>query len=220
VTVKESKMNEKAPVLKGEVRERLGTRYSKRLREAGRLPVVVYGHGKDVASISVDAKETIRYIHDGSRVFTIDVAGEQETVLLRDVQFDYLGDGIIHADLSRVDLDETTHAHVHVALKGDSVGLKEANTLLLHPVTELSIECKLRDLPSEIEVDISDLGVDGIIHAGEIEMPNGVTLLSDKDDILAHIAHTAVAEVSSEEAEVAADAQPAVISEKKEEESE
>ncbi len=208
-------MNEKAPVLKGEVRERLGSRYSKRLRDAGRLPVVVYGHGKDPASISVDAKETIRYIHDGERVFTIDVAGEQETVLLRDVQFDYLGDGIIHADLSRVDLDETTHAHVHVVLKGEAVGLKEANTLLLHPITELSIECKLRDLPHEIEVNISDLELDGIIHAGDIEMPKGVTLLSDKEDILAQVTHSAAEAASNEEAEVSSDAQPEVVGEKK-----
>ncbi|PHQ78801.1 MAG: 50S ribosomal protein L25 [Phycisphaera sp.] len=215
-------MNEKAPVLKGEVRERLGTRYSKRLREAGRLPVVVYGHGKDTVSISVDTKETLRYIHDGKRVFTIDVNGEQETVLLRDVQFDYLGDGIIHADLSRVNLDETTHANVRIAIKGDAVGLKEANTLLLHPITELSIECKLRDLPGEIVVNITDLEVEGIIHAGDIDMPAGVTLLSDKHDILAQIAHSAGGdeEATGEGAQVGADAQPAVISEKKDDEGE
>lgn len=213
-------MHEKAPVLKGEVRERLGTRYSKRLRDAGRLPVVVYGHGKDPASISVDAKETINYIHNGERVFTIDVAGQQETVLLRDVQFNHLGDGIIHCDLARVDLDETTHAHVHVTLKGDAAGLKEADTLLMHPVTELTVECKLKDLPDEIVVDISELGSGQAIHAGEVSLPSGVKLLSDGEDILAQIVHSGGSAESAEETEVSADAQPEVITEKKEEEKE
>ena len=210
-------MHEKTPVLKGEIRERLGTRYSKRLREMGRLPVVVYGHGMDPASISVDAKETIKLITHGERVFTIDVDGQQETVLLRDVQFDHLGDGIIHCDLARVNLDETTHAHVHVVLKGEAIGLKQADTLLMHPVSELTVECKLRDLPDEIVVDISELGVGDVVHAGDVKLPNGVTLLSESEDILAQIVHSAAATESAEEVEVSADAQPEVITEKKEE---
>ena len=204
----------------GEVRERLGSRYSKRLRDSGRLPIVVYGHGKDPASISVDAKETISHIMHGERVFTIDVGGQQETVLLRDVQFDHLGDGIIHCDLSRVDLDETTHAHVHVVLKGEAKGLKQADTLLMHPVTELTVECKLKDLPDEIVVNISNLGSGDSIHASDIEMPSGVKLLSDGDDILAQIVHSGGDVESAEEAEVSADAQPEVISEKKDDEEE
>ncbi len=210
-------MHENTTVLKGEVRERLGSRYAKRLREQGRLPAVVYGHGQDPVSITVDAKETIRFIKEGERVFTIEVGGKSETVLLRDVQFDYLGDGIVHCDLSRVDLDEVTHAHVHVVLKGEAIGLKTAGTLLVHPITELTIECKVKDLPDEIVVSVSNLAEGGIIHAGEITMPAGVKLLSDPGDIVAQITHVKGEEETGEAAEVADDAQPEVISEKKDE---
>ena len=159
-------MNEKSPVLKGEIRERLGSRYAKRLREQGRLPVVVYGHGKETT-----------------------------------------------CDLARVDLDEVTHAHVHVVLKGDAVGLKTAGTLLMHPTTELTVECKLKDLPSEIVVSVKDLEAGGIIHAGDITLPAGVKLLSDAENIVAQITHTA----AEEESEVSSDAEPEVIKEKKDE---
>ncbi len=208
-------MHEKSTVLKGEIRERLGSRYAKRLREQGRLPAVVYGHGKDPVAITVDAKETIRYIQEGERVFMVELAGKTESVLLRDVQFDYLGDGIVHCDLSRVDLDEVTHAHVHVVLKGEAIGLKVAGTLLMHPVTELTVECKLRDLPDEIVVNVSDLAEGGIIHAGEIKLPNGVKLASDAGAIVAQITHTKIEEETGEAAEVASGSEPEVIREKK-----
>ncbi len=211
-------MHENTPVLKGEVRERLGSRYSKRLRENGRLPIVVYGHGEGPAPISVDAKETIKYIESGERVFTLDLGGKTETVLLRDVQFDYLGDGIIHADLARVDLDETTHANVHVRLKGDAVGLKSDDTLLMHPVSELEVECKLRDLPDEIVVNISELDAGDSITAGDVELPSGVTLLSDPDDVLATIVTSQGEAESAEESEVESSAEPEVIKAKPEDE--
>ena len=208
-------MHEKSTVLKGEIRERLGSRYAKRLREQGRLPAVVYGHGKDPVAITVDAKETIRYIQEGERVFMVEVGGKSESVLLRDVQFDHLGDGIVHCDLSRVDLDEVTHAHVHIVLKGEAVGLKVAGTLLMHPVTEITVECKLRDLPDEIVVNVSDLADGGIIHAGEITLPAGVKLASDTGAIVAQIVHTKAEVETGEAAEVASGTEPEVIREKK-----
>lgn len=209
-------MHEKSPVLKGEIRERLGSRYAKRMRDMGRLPAVVYGHGKEPTAITVDAKETVRHIQGGERVFTIELGGKKETVLLRDVQFDYLGDQIVHCDLSRVDLDEVTHAHVHVALRGEPVGLKTAGTLLMHPVSEVTVECKLRDLPSEIVVSVTDLDVGGIIHAGEMALPAGVTLASDPKAIVAQIARVGAEEATGEAAAVgAATGEPEVIRERK-----
>ncbi|MEM9165576.1 MAG: 50S ribosomal protein L25 [Planctomycetota bacterium] len=210
-------MHENAPVIKAERRERTGSRYARRLRDAGRLPVVVYGHGQQPAHVSVDAKTTIRAIHDGERVFKIDLDGSQDIVLLRDVQFDYLGDGIVHADLSRVSLDEVTHANVRVKLVGDAVGLKEAGTTLVHPHDELSVECKLRDLPDEIEVDIAHLESGDSITAGEVQLPAGVKLLSDASTVLATIAAAMKAAPTAEEETVGGDAQPEVIEKKKEE---
>ncbi len=208
-------MHENAPVLKAEPRDRMGSRYSRRLREAGRLPAVVYGHGQEPAHVSVDAKETIKAIHEGDRVFKLELGGQEDIVLLRDVQFNYLGDEIIHADLSRVSLDEVTHAHVRIKLVGDAVGLKSAGTALVHPTDEVTVECKLRDLPDHIEVSIAELDQGQSISAGEITMPAGVKLLSDPDAVLATITGAMKAAPTAEETEVGGDASPEVIGEKK-----
>lgn len=214
-------MHENAPTLKGERRSRTGSRYSRRLRAAGKLPAVVYGHGQAPAHITVDAVQTIRAIHQGERVFKLHLDGQEDIVLLRDVQFDHLGDGIVHADLSRVSLDEVTHAHVRIKLIGEAIGLKQADTALIHPHTEISIECKLRDLPDSIEVDISGLQAGGSITAGSITLPAGVKLLSDANAALATITSATSAAVSAEAAAVdsAAPAQPEIVGKKKEEES-
>lgn len=208
-------MHENAPILKAERRERTGSRYSRRLRESGRLPAVVYGHGQEPAHVAVDAKETIRAIHDGERVFKITIDGTEDLVLLRDVQFNYLGDEIVHADLSRVSLDEVTHANVRVKLIGEAKGLKQADTAMVHPNDEVAVECKLRDLPDLIEVDVSELDAGESISAGDIELPSGVTLLSDPDSVLATITTAMKAAPSAEETEVGGDAAPEVIGEKK-----
>lgn len=212
-------MHENAPVLKADRRERTGSRYSRRLRDTGRLPAVVYGHGQEPAHVSVDAKETIKAIHEGDRVFKLELDGGTDIVLLRDVQFNYLGDEIIHADLSRVSLDEVTHANVRIKFIGDAKGLKEAGSALVHPTDELSVECKLRDLPDEIEVDMSDLGTGDSITAGDITMPSGVKLLTDPDAVLATFTGSMKAAPTAEETEVGGgDGSPEVIGEKKDDE--
>jgi large subunit ribosomal protein L25 len=211
-------MHENAPVLHAERRDRLGSRYSRRLRESGKLPAVVYGHGQEPAAIALDARITLRAIHHGERVFRLHLDGQEDIVLLRDVQFDYLGDGIIHADLSRVSLDEVTHAHVRIRLVGEPAGLKQAGTALLHPHSELDIECKLRDLPDEIEVSITDLQAGGSITAGQIALPAGVRLLSDPNAVLATITSATAEAAAAEAAAVGGAAQPEVLTKKKEEE--
>ncbi|MEO1583057.1 MAG: 50S ribosomal protein L25 [Planctomycetota bacterium] len=208
-------MHENAPILKAERRDRLGTRYSRRLREAGHLPAVVYGHGQDPAHVAINAKETIKAINEGERVFKLDLDGATDIVLLRDVQFNYLGDEIIHADLSRVSLDEVTHSNVRVKFVGDAKGLKTAGTALVHPTDEVTVECKLRDLPDHIEADISELDIDDSFTAGQLVLPSGVTLQTDPETVLATYTGSMKAAPSAEESEVGGDGAPEVIGEKK-----
>ena len=106
-------MHEKNPLLKASLRERVGTRYSERYRKQGKLPAVVYGHKLDPLPIVIDAKESLTHFHKGEKVFRIELpagAGKgDDMVLLKDVQFDFLGNNIVHADFARVTLDERIH---------------------------------------------------------------------------------------------------------------
>ena len=207
-----------AHTLEVKPRERLGSRYAKRERAAGRLPAVMYGHGKDPAHISLDAHKALRYIHDGERVFTIQGGGSgEQTVILKDLQFDYLGTNIVHVDFARVDLDEKIDAKVAVKLVGESIGLKKAGAILLHPTSHVVVRCKVLALPDQVEVDISQLDVGHAISAADIKLPEGVELASDSHDILASIQITKeeVAPTAEAAAVEGAPAEPEVITAKK-----
>lgn len=181
-------MDANIPTLNADVRERPGSKYARRLRQSGKLPAVMYGHGEDPVSIAMDAAEILTRIHKGDKLFNLKMGGGAQTVLLRDLQFDYLGTNIIHADFSRVDLEERIHTRVHVRLKGDAVGLKSVGSILIHPITELEIECKVANLPDEVVVDISTLAVGESIHVRDVQLPlPTMKMLSDPDGVVAHI---------------------------------
>ena len=210
-------MHENAPVLKGEERSKTGSRYSRRLRTEGKLPAVLYGHGETPQPLSLDAHETLIHIHKGEKVFKLEMGGSDQIVLLRDLQFDYLGNNIVHADFSRVDLNEKIHAHTTIHLIGEAAGLKQAGAVMMHPVNEINIECTVANLPESVDVDVSGLEAHGTIHAKDVELPNGVKLLSDPDEVIAHI--VIQGETDTGEAEtVEGESSPEIINEKKKEE--
>lgn len=217
-------MHEQAPLLQATRRDRLGSRYARRLRDQGQLPAVVYGHGQDPLPVALDARTALGHIKKGEKVFRIDYAGQNESadgsyVLLKDVQFDYLGNGIVHADFARVSLDERVATRVPLHLIGDAKGLKTAGAILIHPVTEIEIECQVMAIPDFIEVDISEVDVGHAITAGEVTLPDSnMKLLEDPHAIVAQV----LVQVEQKEAEAttveAAPATPEVIGKKKEEE--
>ena len=88
-------MAQKAPVLKVELRDRLGTRYARRLRKNGRLPATIYSKGTDPLSVSVDEKEVTSYLYGGNHIMELDNGdGNPATVLVKDLQFGFLGDNL------------------------------------------------------------------------------------------------------------------------------
>lgn len=205
--------------LKAEARTDVGTRDAQRLRAAGKLPAVLYGHKKATAHIALDAKEAITHLEAGERVFELQIDGSaRETALLKDVGYDYLGRRIIHVDFERVDLDETVTVHIPIHFKGEAVGLKSAGAILIHPASDISVTCRVRDLQDALDVDISELGVGESLHASDIKLPAGWTLQSDPDTVLAAI-QVKKEEAEGEEVTVEGGAEPERITEKKEDES-
>lgn len=210
---------QEAPSMNAGIREKLGSRYSRRYRGQGKLPAVVYGHGAAPLAVVLDAKEAITHITKGEKVFTLSIEGEKagQTVLLKDLGFDYLGNNIIHADFARVDLNERVHTRVHVKLVGDPKGLKVAGNILMHPTNELDIECRVADIPDHLEVDISDLDVGHSISAAEVKLPKAdMKMLTDSHAIVAQV--VVQLEVKTDEAAVVGTAGgPEVLTAKKDE---
>jgi large subunit ribosomal protein L25 len=217
-------MHESQPVLAAVKRDRLGSRYAQRVRAAGKLPAIIYGHGRDPVPIAVDHKEALTYINKGEKVFKIDMPGASDTdegqvVLLTDLQFDYLGTHVVHADFARVDLNQRVHTKVHINLIGEAVGLKTAGAILMHPTMELEIECRVTELPDHVDVEITDLDVGHSISAGDVKLPSAdMKLLTDAHAIVAQIMVQKETVSAEAEAIAAAAATPEVLTAKKPEE--
>ncbi len=210
-------MSDTTTELSAQLRERTGSRYSQRVRKAGGLPAVVYGHKEEPVSITVDAHTAIGYISKGEKVFHMDIAGAKQYVLLKDLGYDYLGTNIIHADFARVDMNERVDTKARLKLVGEAVGLKTTGAIMMHPITELQLNCTVTNFPDDIVVDVSDMEVGDAIHASDITLPKDtMVLLTDPGAIIAQIVMKAVQEEEGEAAEVGADgATPEVIAEKK-----
>lgn len=210
--------------LQAERREKKGSRYAKRERGAGKLPCVLYGQGKDPAHLNLDHKEALRFFESGERVFNIELAEEskKQTVLLKDLQFDYLGTNVVHCDLMRVNLDDVVEANVHLHLVGDAKGLKAAGAVLVQKMNEIPVKCRVSDIPDEIRLSIAELGADQHMTAGEIELPAGLTLDCDPETVVVLISVKAETEDDGTEAEAIGSegSQPEVIKSKKDDDAE
>ncbi len=211
-----------AVALHAKRREKIGSRYARRIREAGGLPAVVYGHKQEPTAITLPAHETILAIQKGERVFKLDIeGGSQEYVLLKDLGFDHLGTGIVHADFARVDLDERVRAHVRLRFLGEdrAPGMKTVGAVMVHNITAIDVECAVLNIPDVIEVDLSSMEGDDVVHARDIQLPfSTMKLVTDPDTVVCSIQVKQIAEPTPGEAEVVTGAaEPARVEKKKEE---
>jgi large subunit ribosomal protein L25 len=209
-------MKHETPVIQATPRERVGTRYTQRLRKTGRLPGVIYGHKANPVAISVDEKSTLAVLSHGAHVVNVAIeGGSPETCLVKDIQFGYLGDNVIHVDFARVDLNEEVEVSVHLKFVGHPESAKKPGAVLSHPMTQLDVVCKVSEIPDEIKVDITKM--DNVFTVGEIQLPAGVRTKVSPHQLVAQV--TLVLEevaASPEAAEVTAGgAEPEVITEKK-----
>ncbi len=215
-------MAHETPIIKVELRDRLGTTYARRLRKNGRLPATVYSKGSDPISVSVDEKEIITHLQGGNHVMELDNGdGKPATVLVKDLQFGYLGDNLIHLDFARVNLQQVVTITMTLDISGQPAKASEAGAVIEIPRPEIEIECMVKDIPSSISVDLST--VEDVFTIGDLDLPEGVKAILDPDRHIAHV--TIVQEESDEpteaviEGEEGEEATPEVISEAAEEES-
>ena len=205
---------EKTLVLKAEVREYTGSKSAAKVREQGRIPAVVYGHKQEPVAISLDAHNLIEELHHGHRVVNVQIGNKKETMMLKDLQYDYLGKDIIHVDLMRVNVTETVKVTVPIELKGTAKGTHESGIIEEH-ADHLEVECKVTDIPEFIAVSVKEVGVGDNLHAGDIELPVGVKLVSPPSTLLVTCSLVAAAK-STEELEEEVPIAPEVIGEAEE----
>jgi large subunit ribosomal protein L25 len=170
--------------LKAEKREDSGKGAARKLRAAGRVPAVLYGHGVGPMAVSVDARDLFHVLHGsaGTNVLVdLQVDGAQHLSLPREIQRDHVRGRYLHVDFLAVRRDETVTVSVPVRVVGESPGVK-AGGVIEHHLWELQVECLPGDVPDGIEADVSKLQVGDSLRVADLLPPQGVSVLTPLEE--------------------------------------
>lgn len=214
------------PKLKAEKRESAGKGTSRKLRGAGRIPVVLYGRGEDTRSLSVDAHELellMQRVHLENTIVQLQISGERSAVkaLAREVQRHPSRPVILHVDFYQIHAGEKITVEIPVRLVGQAPGVK-AGGLMQHSLTEMEVRCLPDNIPEYVELSVEGMEVGDSLHVRDAQLPDGVEATQDPDRTICSLIppQAGVAEPGAEEAAAAAAAEggePEVIRRAKEE---
>jgi large subunit ribosomal protein L25 len=174
-------------------RTETGTTACRRLRRQGLIPANVYGHEIDPVSVKLSGDDLRPVISSGAHVVDLNIDGQIEKALIRDVQWDTFSTDVQHVDLLRVDPNERVHVLVPVHLKGTAPGAL-ANGMLEHHLHSLNVECPAVEIPDEIGVRINQLQIGDAIHVSDLQdLPEHLTVLDPPDTVIVQITEAVVA---------------------------
>ncbi|HCI12757.1 MAG: 50S ribosomal protein L25/general stress protein Ctc [Gallionellales bacterium GWA2_60_142] len=176
------------------IRKTQGTGASRRLRNTGRVPGVVYGSG-DAVAIDLDHNEIYYKLRSEAfhaSVLSLNVEGKKETVLLRDFVMHPFRQQVQHIDFQRIDPTHKMHKKVPLHFLNEEIapGVKTGGGKISHVIHDLDITCLPKDLPAFIEVDLGKLELGHSVHVADLKLPKGV-------EIAAHGTHTGEAVVAT-----------------------
>lgn len=202
-------------------RSETGTNANRRLRQAGKIPAVVYGGGKDTVPIVLDRKTLIDLMKSGDNenaIFLLKLAdsGQERHAMIRDMQVDPLTRQVVHIDFQRIVMDKKVKVQVPVELKGTAYGVKTEGGMIDFVHREVTIECLPGDIPKHLDLDVTDLRVGQHVEAKDLQLPEGVTLAEEPERVIVALSHTKAEEAAAAAAEGAAE--PEVVKRGKTEE--
>ena len=204
-------------------RDGRGKNEANRLRAAGRIPAVFYGARQEGrpptgVSVAVDPKELLRILHSDSGANTLinlRVDGAEARVMVKEYQLDPVSHSLLHADFYQLAMDKAIVVTVPITLKGESRGVKLQGGLVDFVTRDVEVECLPTDIPSSIEVDISELGLHESIRVRDIAVEGARwKAVTEGDTMIVHVvmpkAEESAAAAATDAAPVAA-AEPEVI---------
>jgi large subunit ribosomal protein L25 len=192
-----------------QTREKTGSSECRRLRRQGLVPGNIYGHGREATSFSVAADVLLKTVTGGHHVIELDINGQPELAMFRQVQWDTFGTYIQHIDMIIVSRDEKVQVAVPVVLRGIAVGTQSGG-LIDHQMRTLAIECPAFSIPDSISVRIGSLEIGDSIAVKDIELPEDSVVQDDPEAIIVQVNEPAE-EVDLEEGTDLGPAEPEVI---------
>ncbi|HNO79251.1 MAG TPA: 50S ribosomal protein L25 [Phycisphaerae bacterium] len=203
--------------ISAEPRTLLGSKHTRRMRKSGKMPAIIYGHGEKPEPITIDAHEAENLLDHHSRVIELQLNGSKSSFLIKSVQYDYLGTNPIHLDLMRVNVNERIQVNVEIELRGTAKGTEEGG-VVSQILNAVEVECILTNIPESIRASIAHLDINDDLLVKDLELPEGVTAVTDGEEQVAVCRVPTVVEETEEGEEGEAQAMPEVIGRAKDDE--
>jgi large subunit ribosomal protein L25 len=192
-------------VLKAKSRQAKGSSEARRIRRGGRIPAVLCGRTGHSISVDLDELEFVNGVKNisESTIVKREVDGKSYDAFVKDTQRNITNGKIVHVDFYEVESGVALRARVSIHLKGNPVGVREGGVLEF-PLHEIEVECLPKDLPERIEVDVSELKANQSLHVRDIQLGEGVRLISAADQVVALVKFAREEKAASAEEEAAA----------------
>ncbi|MGA8429957.1 MAG: 50S ribosomal protein L25 [Candidatus Sulfotelmatobacter sp.] len=205
-------------VLEAQPRESGNKNQARRVRVGGKIPAVVYGAGKNSLPVSVDPRQVLRILHSDTghnTIFDLSLSGENTKAMIVDWQYEPIKGKLLHIDLQRIAMDKVLRVEVPIVLQGVPAGVKTEGGILEQMLREVEIECLPGDIPSHIDVDVSELAFGKVIRVSDLPHNEKLKFLTDENQPVAHVTSVKEEVVATPEATAAdataAPAEPEVI---------
>ena len=198
------------------LRKDRGKRNTRRLRKAGEVPGVLYGHGQETVSLSFSAEVLESAIRHGQRVVAL--SGDvTEQAFIRECQWDTWGTHVLHVDFTRVSEHERVDVHVPIELRGEAPGVRQGG-VLKHVIHEMQVTCEVGAIPEKLFANVNQLELGAAITVADLDLPESVGIGLEPEAVVVQCVE--VVEEEEGEAEGGVEVEPEVIGRKKEEEDE
>jgi large subunit ribosomal protein L25 len=199
-------------ILEAQKREPGTKNAARRVRAGGKIPAVVYGAGKEAASVAVDPRQVLRILRSESghnTIFDLALDSDRVKAMIVDWQFEPIKGTLLHVDLQRIAMDKKLTVTVPIVLKGEAEGVKTQGGILEQLLREIEIECLPADIPKSIELDISHLVFGVEVRVKDLPHNEKLKFLTDENQMIAHMTSVKEEVVAAPEAVAEAAATPA-----------
>lgn len=183
-----------------EERNQTGKGYARKLRADGKIPAVIYGSGKEATSIQVVTRDAEKALASGESLIDLDLAGTKRTVIVKEILRDPVRTTLLHIDFHEIDLTKKLEVTVPLRIIGEDQRVNDGG-VVAPLLWEVQVLCLPTDIPNALEVDVSQLEMDQSLTLGELELPEGIEVVGDPEEVVAKVEMPQQVSDEDEEAE-------------------
>ena len=169
-------------------RDNLSKSSLKQLRRDGNIPGIFYSYdSKESIAFYMENKTLAEAKKSGARIFNIAVGSKKQNVIFKSVQYHPVTDAVLHVDLYGVDMNQAVSVQVQLKLEGNAAGVLNEGGVLVQSLNEIEIECLPSDIPENISVDISELGLGDSFKVEDLKLEEKISIKSDTNQVIASV---------------------------------